>query len=285
MKNLLFVLLTALFILSCAVNDIEKDAKKVAEFTWKGKLLTDRISSGDKSAEPELIALRKEFAEFGQGLKKKYPTKEDDLKFTALVQKAYNEISGNETPKIENKTSVNNSETKAVSDELKNTTKEILKKYFFTKAMELTAVVALKFNDTHFTFIVMAVNGAELCRADGTYFISQAIDGSIAKITLIKDGPIQKSPLYNDNQGIDTELFLHFNRELLLNKTTEELLSKVGMVDRMTSGDKLPDYLLVGRDAFSSNKLDTQAEKDSIANQNHLLEEKRKDLEEKLKGL
>ena len=101
-------------------------------------------------------------------------------------------------------------------------------------------------------------------------------DGSIAKITLHVDGPITKSPLYQDSEGIDTELFLSFNRELLLRHANEKLLSYFSPLDLSSMADSESKYFLMGRDAFYSVDDSKESGED--------MEAKKKDLEEKLKG-
>lgn len=163
-------------------------------------------------------------------------------------------------------------------------TVEILKTHNFTKVTSLTSLMYFHFTDTRFIFGVYAVDGTELSRANGTYQVSQSIDNSIAKISLFRDGPIQKSAYYADNDGIDTELFLSFNSELLLQIPTKKVLSRFNMLDLLMMKDDMPEYILQGRDAFPSTKIESQAGKDSIANEQRKKEEKKRILEEKLKG-
>ena len=289
MKNLILVIVATIFLFSCGGSSMEKDAKKLAKLTWNAEYLAKKVDAGDNSVSSEADRLSTELKATIDEFQKKYPEDGKGPEFAAIYKKEYDEISKNPPSNTDNEalsTSSENkkSESNPISDELNNKTKQILKSNIFVKINGLTSMIAYNFDDNHFTFRVLAINGTELSRANGTYHISPAIDGSIAKITLIKDGPIQKSPMYADNGGIDTELFLHFNRELLLKPLTEELLSQLNMLDLMGASKEAPDYLLMGRDAFASKRIKTQAEKDSIANQNRIMEEKKKDLEEKLKG-
>lgn len=287
MKNLLIVII-ALSLYSCGGSEMENDAQKVAKLTWQMSELSQKISSGDKSVLSEATDVGTKLSKLTDELQKKYSTKEDEEKFTALYLKAYNELSGTQSSTGENENKVGlkkKSDKDSSSSDLTNQTKEILKKYTFSKITSLTSLIVISFDDSNFTFRVLATNGTELSRANGSYQISSASDGSIAKIALDREGPVQKSPAYADNQGIDTEVFLLFNKELLLKKATQDLLSKFSAMDLMTMKDNVPEFLLVGRDAFTSREILTQAEKDSINNQKRLMEEKKTDLEDKLKGL
>jgi hypothetical protein len=284
MKKLLFFIVVTLLITGCGGSNMEKDAKEVAELTWKLSEISKKIAAGDNSVLPKANELGIELTTLSEKLKKKYSKEEDNAKFAAFYLKAYNEMSGNpELITVENENSDDESAYNTESDKLTTETKEILKTHAFTKITDLTAIVAINFDESHFIFRVLAIDGTELSRANGTYQISPPIDNSIAKIILYREGPIQKSPLYADNEGIDTELFLHFNKELLLQKPTKESLSKVGGLDLMME-ENMPEYILLGRDAFTSNRINTQAEKDSIANEQSKMEEKKRVLEEKLKG-
>lgn len=266
---------------------MEKDAKKLAKLTLKMSELSKKVSSGDKSAISEATDVGTKVVELTDELHKKYSTQEDEDKFSALYLKVYGELNGTQSSagENENKDGLKDDSGKdSSSDDLTNQTKEILKKYTFSKITSLTSLIVISFDDNNFTFRVLATNGTELSRANGSYQISQASDGSIAKIDLDREGPVQKSPAYADNQGIDTEVFLLFNKELLLKKASQDLLSHFSAMDMMTMKDNVPEFFLVGRDAFTSRKIITQAEKDSIDNQNRLIEEKKANLEEKLKG-
>lgn len=287
MKNLLIVVVTTLFILSCGENKMEKEAKKLAELTAQ---LNELASSGQgNSAESQAIALATETKSFMEEIKKKYST-EDQLKFAELYKKAMGEVSSSSTKKTDNLVKENSAENKKPEEDpttakLVNDTKAIIESNYFTKTLGTAGMIGINFYGDKFSFRVLALNGAELCKANGTYQILPAIDESIAIIKLFPIGPIQKSPAYSDNRGIDTELFLHFNQELLLKRPTKELLSHFGLTDLMTMEGDMPKYFLIGRDAFSSNRIPTQAEKDSIANEERIKEEKKRELEEKLKGL
>lgn len=279
-------MILALLLFGCGGSEMEKDANKVAKLTWEMSELSKKISSGDKSVLSEATDVGTKLSTLTDELQKKYSAKEDEEKFTALYLKAYNKLSGKQSSSDNENTDTlaKNSDGDSASNELADQTKQILKARSFSKITSLTSLIIITFDDTNFTFRVLATNGTELSRANGTYQISPAGDGSIAKITLDQEGPVQKSPMYADSEGIDTELFLHFNKELLLKKPTEELLSHFSAMDLMTMKNNVPEYFLVGRDAFSSKKTLTQAQKDSIANENRIMEEKKNDLEEKLKG-
>lgn len=286
MKNLLIVII-ALFLFSCGGNEMEKDAKKLAKLTLKMSELSKKVAGGDKSAVSEATDAGTKVVELTDELQKKYSSKEDEDKFSALYLKAYNELSGGKQSSSTDEntdTLASDSDKNSASSELANQTKQILKACSFSKITSLTSLIVITFDDNNFAFRVLATNGTELSKANGTYQISTASDGSIAKITLNQEGSIQKSPSYADSEGIDTELFFHFNKELLLKKPTEELLSHFSAMDLMRMKNNRPDYFLVGRDAFSSKKILTQAQKDSIANENRIMEEKKQSLEEKLKG-
>jgi hypothetical protein len=285
MKNLL-IFVIALCLISCGGNEMEKDAKKLAKLTLKMSELSKKVSSGDKSVLSEATDVGTKVAELTDELQKKYSSKEDEDKFSAIYLKAYGDLNGNQSSagENENKDGLKDDSGKDSSSDLTNQTKEILKKYTFSKITSLTSLIVISFDDSNFTFRVLATNGTELSRANGSYQISQASDGSIAKIDLDREGPVQKSPAYADNQGIDTEVFLLFNKELLLKEATQDLLSHFSAMDMMTMKDNVPEFFLVGRDAFTSRKILTQAEKDSIDNQKRLMEEKKANLEEKLKG-
>lgn len=286
MKNLLIVVI-ALFLFNCGGSEMEKDAQKLAKLTWQMSELSQKISSGDKSVMSEATDVGTKVSTLADELQKKYSSKEDEAKFTTIYLKAYNELCGKQSSnENENTDSLkNDSENGTTSSDLENQAKQILKSNTFSKITSLTSLIVITFDDANFTFRVLATNGTELSRANGSYQISSISDGSIAKIALDREGPVQKSPAYADNQGIDTEVFLLFNKELLLKKATQDLLSKFSAMDLMTMKDNVPEFLLVGRDAFTSRKILTQAEKDSINNQKRLMEEKKTDLEDKLKGL
>lgn len=287
MRNLLIVMI-ALFLASCGGNEMEKDAKKLARLTLKMSELSKKVANGDKSVLSEATDVGTKVAELTDELQKKYSNKEDEDKFSALYLNACGELSGTQ-PSVgenENKDGLKKtSDQDSSSSDLTIQTKEILKKFTFSKITSLTSLIVISFDDNNFTFRVLATNGTELSRANGSYQISPASDGSIAKIALDREGPVQKSPAFADNQGIDTEVFLLFNKELLLKKATQDLLSHFSAMDMMTMKDNVPEFFLVGRDAFTSRKILTQAEKDSIDNQKRIMEAKKADLEDKLKGL
>jgi len=286
MKNfLLFVIV--LFLFSCGGNEMQKDAKKLVELTLKAEQLQKKIDSGDNSVLPEAEKLGTELGTLIDELEKKYPQDGEGPQFRALYEKIYNEISKN-AEEVGNEAE----ESNPLDDKLIVQTRKILKSNVFITATSLEFMIVYNFDDPLFTFRVLTTNGIEISRAIGTYDISPAIDGSIAKIKIYLDGPIQKSPLYADKGGIDTELFLHFNKELLLKYPTEKLVSYLGTLNISTMGNKAPDYFLVGRDVFYSSRMKTQAEKDSIAKAEIInekkkaeFEEKKTELEEKLKGL
>ncbi len=285
MKKLLIVVI-ALFLVSCGGSEMEKDAKALAKLTLKMSELSKKVSSGDKSVISEATDVGAKVVELTDELQKKYSSKEDEDKFSALYLKAYNELSGKQSPNDNQNTGslTSNLDKNSAAGELADQTKQRLKARSFSKITSLTSLIVITFDDNNFAFRVIATNGTELSKANGTYQISPAGDGSIAKITLDQEGPVQKSPMYADSEGIDTELFLHFNKELLLKKPTEELLSHFSAMDLMRMKRNMPEYFLIGRDAFSSKKILTQAQKDSIANENRIMDEKKQDLEEKLKG-
>ena len=279
MKNfLLFVIVLILF--SCGGNEMQKDAKKLVELTLKAEQLQKKIDSGDNSVLPEAEKLGTELRTLIDELQKKYPHDGDGPQFAALFEKLYSEISKN--PEYYDTEA---EEPNPLEDKLIVQTKEILKSNAFITATSPESMIIFNFDDTLFTFRVLTNNGIEMSRAIGIYEISPAIDGSIAKIKIYLDGPIQKSPLYADNGGVNTELFLHFNKELLLKYPTEKLVSYLGTLNILTMGKKTPHYFLVGRDVFYSSRMKTQTEKDSIAKVEIINEKKKAELEEKLKGL
>jgi len=271
MKKLLITIVVALFIFGCGGSSMEKDAKKGAEMIYKLKLLQNKAKSGDASALAEYTKFEIEGRIEGEKLDKKYA--KDFDKWNALINEELLKLSRTSEPES---ATTSEPESAQISDEFTNPTKEILKTHIFTKITSLTSLIAINFDETHFTFRVIATNGTELSRASGSYRILPGIDGTVAKIGLIQEGSIQKSPMYADSNGIDTELFLHFNRELLLTKPTEKSLSYFNAMELMTMEKKMPEYFLLGRDAFSSSRLNTQAEKDSIANEERKTDEKKK---------
>jgi len=286
MKNFLLFAIV-LILMSCGENEMQKDARELAELTLKAVQIQKKIESGDKSLLPESEKLGTELKTLIDEFQKKYPLDGGGLKFGALYKKIYNEISNKPEEVVDEAEPPNPLEDKLIAQ-----TKEILMSNAFYTATNQESIIVFNFNDTLFTFRVLTNNGIELSRAIGTYEISPAIDGSIANIKIYLEGPIQKSPLYSDKTGIGTELFLRFNKELLLKYPSEKLVSYLGTLNILTMGNNKPNYFLVGRDVFYSLKKNTQAEKDSIVKAEIInekkkaeLEEKKAELEEKLKGL
>jgi len=266
---------------------MEKDAKKLAKLTLKMTELSKKVSSGDKSAISEATDVGTKVVELTDELHKKYSTQEDEDKFSALYLKVYGELNGTQSSagENENKDGLKDDSGKdSSSDDLTNQTKEILKKYTFSKITSLTSLIVISFDDNNFTFRVLATNGTELSRANGSYQISPASDGSIAKIALDREGPVQKSPAYADNQGIDTEVFLLFNKELLLKKASQDLLSHFSAMDMMTMKDKVPEFFVVGTGAFPYGKILSPREKHCLHHPKLIVVDNKTNLQEKLRG-
>jgi hypothetical protein len=288
-----FTLLISLFLVSCGGNEIQQDAYKNAVLAYKCDLLQQKINSGDNSLTSEYNEFAQKVVTFSDEVRKKYTSDKDKRAYAAYYLAAQQEVrknpdkyindanynystkstEGDVVPQSETATPSNNS--------LDTKTMEILKKHSFVKILGLTSLIIFNFEDKNFTFRVLATDGTELSKAEGTYSISPPNGGSIANVILNRVGSIQKSPLSKDNKGIDTELFLHFNNNLQLQYPSEDLVSKAGIIP----SDIAPEYYLIGRDCFYSSKILTQKEKDSIASERKHKEVKKAELEEKLKGL
>lgn len=280
-KNFFLIIGTALVILSCGGSSMEKDAKESAEVLWQLKQLDVRIKSGDNSFSKEYAKVDLKLNLLNKKFTEKYG--ENNKAFSDLILKYLQEKTDTPSSEVENSAPSEVKKNDSATNELIESTKKILVFNSFTLMMSVTSFVMFTFDDTHFIFRVLAIDGTELSRANGPYSILPPTDGSLARIKITIEGPIQKSPMYADKEGIDTELFLRFNRELLLKLPSQELVSKYP--NAMLFEKTVPPYFLVGRDCFNAKKLLTQAERDSIDNVNRKKEEMKNALEEKLKGL
>ena len=290
MKNYIIYFGLTLFIMSCGGNNaqMQKDAKNFAELSYKYLELKNQVEAGDISKKGELSKAKTNFELQAAVLETKYG--KDNKKFIEIESEELLKLTNGSNNESKVGTGLNNesketmpkqTEINTSNGALESQVKDILKNYQFLNISDNYKF--LVFEDKTFKFIVLNGYKVNVCSAQGTYKIIASNDGSIAKIILIQDGPIQKSPIYEDSRGVDTELFLRFNSELLLQKPTAESLSKVNPLT--LDLNKLPDYLLMGRDAFEGNRQKNQAEKDSIANEERKKEEKKREIEEKLKGL
>ena len=92
MKNLLLLFGITILLLSCGGNGMEKDAKKLAELSWKASLLTQKVTPSEDSTKGS--AIETEYVKFTEEVIQKYKNNNDSAKFVDLYNKAYNELSG-----------------------------------------------------------------------------------------------------------------------------------------------------------------------------------------------
>ena len=124
---------------------MEKDAKKLAKLTLKMSELSKKVAGGDKSAVSEATDAGTKVVELTDELQKKYSSKEDEDKFSALYLKAYNELSGKQSSSTDENTDTlaSDSDKNSASSELANQTKQILKAFSFSKITSLSSLIVI----------------------------------------------------------------------------------------------------------------------------------------------
>lgn len=166
---------------------------------------------------------------------------------------------------------------------------EILTKNYFQKSNGLFSLITLEFTSKEdYVMKVIALGQGEVVNVRGKFEVVSQGD-SKAHITL-NPGPIQKSSLYDTFDKFDIDYFITSNITYSLRKFMDTDLEKFvneNPVIAQVYHDKkqAPSFVLDGSIVFYSEKYLTQAEKDSIANQQQLEKKKKDKLEEKLKGL
>jgi len=295
MKNLLFIIIAVLFITGFNGNNMEKDAKKLANESRKVfQEINKKYEAGEISSETEDEYFAKTYPKLyalDEKMKEKY--KDNYSEFEELYNKYLGDITTNNQNSDneifqESEDDMSNEESynqEKESNEFALKAKEILKSHIFMKVTSLTSMIIFKFDDSQFSFLVMAIGGAqnkgtELCKAGGTYHVLPANDGSIAQITLNVSGPVQKSPYYAD-ESVNTEIFLYNNKILLLKYPSNELISYISPIDALGMGDETPDFYLLGKDCFFANKILSKDEKE----QERIESEKKQKLLDDLKAL
>ncbi|MDI9336988.1 MAG: hypothetical protein QM539_01035 [Alphaproteobacteria bacterium] len=86
------ICMIAFLITSCnnGNNNIEMDAKKVAELQCQAKTLSQKAASGDVSVLQEAVRVETEAADLYLEMLKKYPSNSEKLKFDDIILKEMN---------------------------------------------------------------------------------------------------------------------------------------------------------------------------------------------------
>jgi hypothetical protein len=84
------VLFAAVVMTSCggSGNEMEKDAKKLAEVACEMRMMALELDEGDFAGLSEFTQKMAEFSELAQEIETKYQIEEDDEEFEQLIRKA-----------------------------------------------------------------------------------------------------------------------------------------------------------------------------------------------------
>ncbi len=192
----------------------------------------------------------------------------------------------------------NTSDTQLTPPELEAQKKfiEILDKNSFVKSNGLTSIISLAcVSNDKYILNVLSSNGQEVVQVvnvRGTYHIIPSKSLQDAELILYPD-KVQKSPAYDTYDGLRIDYFINSNTRFTLRKFEKSDLKKYikenpSDAESNIANNDLPKYVLDGNIVFYSDRIKTQAEKDSIAAsksaEQRRAEKKKNDLEEKLKG-